>query len=129
MRKDIGDIHVVINNAGIMPCQTFLNQNSASLQKSFEINVLSQFWILQEVLPKMIECNEGHIVTMGSATGIIPTRNLAAYSGTKHALHGFIEALKEEIRHDSRKPDIKFTTVYPYACNTGMMSGIRSYSR
>lgn len=129
VRKDVGDIDIVINNAGIMPCKPFLEQSPEELERCFQINVLAHFWILQEVLPKMIELNDGHIVTVCSAAGLIPTRNLAPYSGTKHAVHGFIEALKEEIRHDSRKPNIQFTTVYPFACSTGLMSGIKSYSR
>lgn len=112
-----------------MPCRPFLKQTPEELEKTFQINVLAHFWILQEILPRMIERNEGHIVTVCSAAGLIPTRNLAPYSGTKHAVHGFIEALKEEIRHDPRKPDIKFTTVYPFACSTGLMSGIDSHSR
>ncbi|XP_037045881.1 17-beta-hydroxysteroid dehydrogenase 13-like isoform X2 [Bradysia coprophila] len=128
-RKEIGDIQIVINNAGIMPCRPFLQQSPVELEKSFEINVLSHFWILREILPRMIEVNDGHIVTVCSAAGLIATRNLAAYSGTKHAVHGFIESLKEEIRHDPRKPNIRFTTVYPFACSTGMMSGVKSYSR
>ncbi|ODM96030.1 Epidermal retinol dehydrogenase 2 [Orchesella cincta] len=129
VRQDVGDINIVINNAGIMPCKPFLKNTPEELEKLFQINVLAHFWVLQEVLPRMIEVNEGHIVTTCSATGIIPTRNLAAYSGTKHAVHGFIESLKDELRYDSRKPNIKFTTVYPFACSTGLLSGIKSYSR
>lgn len=112
-----------------MSCKPFLQQSPDELEKMFDINVLAHYWILREILPRMIERNDGHIVTVCSAAGLIPTRNLAAYSGTKHAVHGFIESLKEEIRHDPRKPNIRFTTVYPYACSTGMLSGVKIYSR
>ncbi len=112
-----------------MPCKPFLRQSPEELEKQFTINVFAHFWILRELLPRMIELNDGYIVTVCSAAGLIGTRNLAAYSATKHAVHGFIESLKEEIRHDPRRPDIKFTTVYPFACSTGLMSGVNSYSR
>jgi len=112
-----------------MPCKTFLDHDDKEIHRTFETNVFSQMWTLREFLPSMINLNHGHIVTICSAAGLIPVRNLAPYCASKHAVHGFVESIKDEIRHHPKQPDIKFTTVYPFSCNTNLLVGIRSNSR
>ncbi len=70
----------------------------------------------------MLEQNRGHLVSICSAAGLLPTRNLVAYSSTKHAVHGLYDALRDELRmKDNNK--IKITTVYPFYCSTEMLDG------
>jgi len=77
---------MIINNAGIMPCHSFLSHNPKEISRAFEVNVLSQIWIVREFLPRMIERKCGHIVSMSSAVGLIGARNLSVYSSTKFAV-------------------------------------------
>jgi len=114
----------VINNAGIMACAPFLSTNPKSIEQVFKVNVLAHFWILREFLPKMIETRKGHIVTLCSVAGFQATKHIVPYVGTKHAVHGYVEALKDEMRHHPEKPDIQFTTVYPYSVNTGLLNNV-----
>lgn len=111
-----------------MPCKSFLNHTPEELENVFKVNVFGNFWTLRAFLPKMLSMNRGHIVTVCSAAGLIPVRNLAPYCGSKHAIQGFIEGVKDEFRN-LKKSNILFTTVYPYSCNTGLLSGVKSYSR
>lgn len=78
---------MVINNAGIMPCHPFLSHNPKEIIRAFEVNILSQMWIVREFLPRMIERKNGHIVAMSSAAGLIGNRNIAVYSSTKFAMY------------------------------------------
>lgn len=64
--------------------------------------------------------NHGHLVSVCSASGILPTRNIAAYSSTKHAVHGLHDALRDEIR--ILKSNVKITVAYPFYCSTEMLS-------
>jgi len=93
------------------------------------VNVFAGFWTLRAFVPRMIELDKGHVVTVCSAAGLLPVRNLVPYCGSKHAVHGIVEALKDELRNMPKKPSIRFTTVYPYSCNTGLLSGVKSWSR
>jgi len=115
---------MIILNAGIMPCHQFLSHNPREITRAFQVNVYGPMWILREFLPCMIAQKKGHIVTMCSASGLIGARNLVAYSGTKYAINGVIESLRDEIRNHPKKPNIKFTTVYPSPCNTSFAKNV-----
>ena len=119
VRNDVGDVTVVINNAGICPTGPFLLQKPESIEKTFEVNLFAHFWILSEVLPQMIRNNHGHIVTTASLSSALPCRDIACYSASKHAVHGFVDALKRELRvHPAKPRNIHFTTVYPVVVQT-----------
>jgi len=45
VRKEHGFIHVVVNNAGIMPCHPLLEHTENEIRLMYEINVLSHFWV------------------------------------------------------------------------------------
>lgn len=68
----------------------------------------------------MIQKNRGYIVAMSSVAGLVGFKNLVPYCGTKFAVRGIMEALAEELRADPRKPNIKFTSIYPYMVDTGL---------
>lgn len=43
------------------------------------------------------------------------------YSGSKFAVRGYMESIAEELRAEyNGKSEIKFTTMYPYAIDTGL---------
>lgn len=50
VKQEIGDVTVLINNAGIMPCHTFLNYTSDQIRRLFDINVLAHIWVRIEVM-------------------------------------------------------------------------------
>ncbi|CAG7826138.1 unnamed protein product [Allacma fusca] len=123
VKKQVGDVSIVINNAGLMRVQSFLDTSPEDIESLFQVNVFSNFWVLRAFLPEMIQRGEGHLVTVCSASALLPTRNLVPYSSTKHAVHGYIEALRDELRHHPKKPNIKMTTTFPFYCNTTMLDG------
>lgn len=121
VKEEVGDVTVLINNAGIMPCHTFLNYTSNQIRRLFDVNVLAHVWMLQAYLPSMIEKNYGHIVALSSIAGLAGIPYLVPYSATKHAVKGLMEALKDELRISNQgKSLIKFSTVYPYMVDTGL---------
>ncbi|XP_072751982.1 short-chain dehydrogenase/reductase family 16C member 6-like isoform X2 [Anoplolepis gracilipes] len=121
IKKEVGDVTILINNAGIMPCHAFLDHSSDEIKRIFEINVLAHFWMLQAFLPSMIEKNHGHIVALSSLAGIGGLPNLVPYCASKFAVRGLMESISEELRISSKgKSLIKFTTIYPYMVDTGL---------
>jgi short-subunit dehydrogenase len=61
------------------------------------LNFFGPVALTKQVLPSMISRGEGHIVVVSSLLGKFATPNRAAYSASKHALHGFFDALRAEI--------------------------------
>lgn len=72
----------------------------------------------------MLKVGRGHIVTMGSLTGLLGTYKCTDYSATKHAAIGFHESLMTELKtHGHHK--IRMTLICPYFINTGMFAGCK----
>ncbi|CAL7941050.1 unnamed protein product [Xylocopa violacea] len=123
VKEEVGNVTILINNAGIMPCHSFLNHTPEEIRRTFEINVFAHFWTLQAFLPSMIEKNYGHVVAISSLAGMTGVANVVPYSATKFAVRGLMDSLNEEMRtlkNDGKSLNIHFTTIVPYMVNTGM---------
>ncbi|EFN68195.1 Epidermal retinal dehydrogenase 2 [Camponotus floridanus] len=121
VKKEVGDVTILVNNAGIMPCHAFLDHTIDEIKRIFDINVLAHFWMLQAFLPSMIEKNHGHVVALSSLAGIGGLPNLVPYCASKFAVRGLMESISEELRISTKgKSLIKFTTIYPYMVDTGL---------
>ncbi|XP_046382701.1 short-chain dehydrogenase/reductase family 16C member 6-like isoform X2 [Ischnura elegans] len=121
VKAEVGNVTVVINNAGIMPCKPFLSHGQQEVQRLFDINVMAHFWVLEAFLPYMIEHNHGHVVALSSMAGICGLSNLVPYCASKYAVRGMMEAMSEELREEGRGTDIKFTTIFPFIVGTGLV--------
>lgn len=120
VKEEVGDVSILINNAGIMNCHPLLRHTPREIRKTFEINVFAHFWMLEAFLPNMILNNHGHVVGLSSMAGVMGLPNLVPYCGSKFAVRGLMEAISEELRHDARKIDVKFTTICPFVVETGL---------
>ncbi|PZC81390.1 17-beta-hydroxysteroid dehydrogenase 13 isoform X1 [Helicoverpa armigera] len=122
IRREVGEVTMLVNNAGIMPCKPLLQTSEKEIRTSFEVNIIAHLWLLQAFLPSMMERNHGHIVAMSSMAGVVGLRNLVPYCATKFAVRGLMEALHEELREDKQKDysGIKFTVICPYIVDTGL---------
>ncbi|CAD1474449.1 unnamed protein product, partial [Heterotrigona itama] len=122
VKKEVGDVTILINNAGIMPCQLFTKHTPEQIKRIFDINIMAHFWVLQTFLPNMIQNNYGHIVSISSVAGLFGLSNVVPYCSSKFAVRGLMEALCEELRvqNENKPSNIKFTTIYPYMVNTGL---------
>lgn len=45
VKADVGDVTILLNNAGIMPSRPFLETTTEEIRKIFDINVLAHFWV------------------------------------------------------------------------------------
>ena len=118
---ELGDVTLLINNAGIMPCKSFLSFSSQEVEQQFSVNVLSHFWTVKQFLPRMIEMKQGHIVAMSSVAGVNGAPNLTPYCSTKFAVKGLMDSLFLELRSVfTDNPPVKLTTVHPYVVTTGL---------
>ncbi|KAL0109617.1 hypothetical protein PUN28_014575 [Cardiocondyla obscurior] len=120
IKKEIGDVTILVNNAGIMPTRCFLDFTAEEIIKIFNINILAHMWMLKAFLPSMIQKNHGHIVALSSMAGIVGIPYITPYSASKHAVQGLMDALENELRTANEKSLINFTTIYPYMVDTGL---------
>jgi len=125
-RAQLGEVSLLFNNAGIMPCKPFLNYSEKEIEKIFAVNVFSQYWTVLEFLPRMISINKGHIVAMSSMAGITGTPNLVPYCSSKFAVKGFMDALFLEMRASRPDSNLSMTTIHPFVVDTGLAQKPRS---
>jgi all-trans-retinol dehydrogenase (NAD+) len=125
VEESVGAVHILVNNAGIITSKaTLAEANEEEIRRTFEVNALALFWVTKAFLPGMVARDEGHIVTIGSASGMIGVARLVAYSASKHAAIGFDESLRMELAELA--PGVRTTIVNPYYIDTGMFEGVRT---
>ncbi len=94
--KSHGQIDVLFNNGGISQRALALETRFEVDQQLINVNFLSTVKLTKKVLPGMIEKGAGHIVLTSSMVGKFGTPFRSSYAASKHALHGFYEALAAE---------------------------------
>lgn len=93
-----GRIDILINSGGISQRDTMLNTIPEAEARLMQVNFTSVTTLTRAVLPGMIARKEGRIVLMSSVAGKIGVPNRTTYSATKHALIGYFDALRAELK-------------------------------
>ena len=117
--------HALLLPLGVVTGKKFNECPDHLMELSMRVNAEAHFWTTQAVLPKMIEKNEGHIVSIASSAGICGVPGLADYCASKHAAVGFDESIRLELRSQG-KTGVKTTCVQPFFIKTGMFEGAQS---
>ncbi|MCJ8745751.1 hypothetical protein PDJAM_G00133930 [Pangasius djambal] len=124
VRREVGDVDLLINNAGVVSGQHLLECPDELIERTMVVNCHAHFWTTKAFLPRMLEMNHGHIVTVASSLGLFSTAGVEDYCASKFGAIGFHESLSHEIKA-SEKDGIKMTLVCPYLVDTGMFRGCR----
>ncbi|NXE99533.1 DHB11 dehydrogenase, partial [Menura novaehollandiae] len=120
VKKEIGDVTILVNNAGVITAADLLSTQDHQIERMFEVNILAHMWTTRAFLPVMMNNNYGHIVTVASAAGHLVTSFMVAYCSSKFAAVGFHKALTEELS-TLGKDGIKTTCLCPVFINTGFV--------
>ena len=83
-------------------------------RRIMEVNYFGNIALTKAVLPYMQKQQSGHIIITSSIAGKFGFFLRSAYSASKHALHGFYEALRLEVE----KHNIQVTILCPGKINT-----------
>jgi NAD(P)-dependent dehydrogenase (short-subunit alcohol dehydrogenase family) len=101
-------LHGVVNNAGVAIAGPLLQTKEEDFDFLFDVNVYGPYRIVRAFGPLVIE-SKGRIVNIGSISGILSSRDLAAYSMSKHA----IEAMTDSLAGEVAPLDVKVSVVEP----------------
>jgi len=123
IKREVGDIDILINNAGIVTGLKIMQCPDSMMEKTMQVNTMAHFWTIKSVLPAMLERNSGHIVNIASIAGQVGVAGMGDYSASKFAVVGLDEALRMELS-SLKKTGVHTTVVCPYFINTGMFDGV-----
>ena len=100
----IGAVDILFNCAGWVHQGSLLDCSIADWDRSFNLNVRSQFVMVKAMLPKMIAAGGGVILNMASVLGAGKAApNRLAYAASKAAVQGFTRALAiDHVRQNIR---------------------------
>jgi NAD(P)-dependent dehydrogenase (short-subunit alcohol dehydrogenase family) len=94
---EIGEIHVLVNNAGIGESAPLHATTLDSWRRHLDVNATGPFLCMRAVVPGMRERGEGTIVTVASTAGRVGVPYTSAYTASKHAVVGLTRAVASEL--------------------------------
>lgn len=96
-----GIITKVIHCAGIMRVGSALTMTATDYRALIEVNYLGTVHVARALVPVLIEAGRrqgpAELVLLVGIAGLRGIPSLAGYSGSKHAVMGFAQALREEL--------------------------------
>ena len=118
---EFGRVDVLVNNAGIMPVASLLDETDDVIEATMDINVLGLIHGMRAVVPSMIARRKGHVVNVASLLGKFPLPGLATYNASKFAAVGLTQAARLEFAPHN----VSVSGVLPSAVRTGLAAGIQ----
>ncbi|KAL8975322.1 MAG: hypothetical protein Q9197_000447 [Variospora fuerteventurae] len=119
---------MIVNNAGTGAGLAILNTTEESVDKVFQVNILSHFRLIREFVPAMVAANHGTIVTIASmAAGVAPPQ-MVPYSCTKSAAVALHEGLATELKLRYNAPKVRTICVCPSWTRTRLAQGVNHTS-
>ncbi|KQC34092.1 3-ketoacyl-ACP reductase [Nonlabens sp. YIK11] len=112
----LGSVDILVNNAGIAAFGSFQEMEVEQWSQIIQTNVMGMYYMTKEVLPHLIDKNEGDIINVSSTAGLSGNANTSAYSASKFAVIGMSESLMKEVR----KNNIRVCTLTPSTIATDM---------
>lgn len=113
----VGQIDVLVNNAGILQEKPFLDTSDADWQRMMAVDLGSVFLMCRAVLPGMVAQGSGVIVNIASDLGITGRAGFAPYCTAKAGVIGLTKSLAQEFA-----PAIRVNAVAPGPVATAMVS-------
>jgi NADP-dependent 3-hydroxy acid dehydrogenase YdfG len=113
-----GATDALLNIAGVMLLGDVADQDPKEWQIMFNVNVLGVLNGMQAVLADMKQRRHGTIINVSSIAGIKPFPNHAAYTGTKFAVHG----MTDNVREEAAPYNVRVMTIAPGAVETPLLS-------
>jgi gluconate 5-dehydrogenase len=84
--KELGDIHILVNNAGIIKRELAITMPVADFRKVIDVDLVGPFIMSQLVAKQMIERNEGKIINICSMMSELGRNSVSAYAAAKGGL-------------------------------------------
>ena len=98
IKREAGTPDILINNAGAGRWLSVLETSAEEALAMIEVPYLAAFNLTRAFLPEMIARGNGAIACITSPASYVVWPNAAAYTAARHALLGFTESLRADLR-------------------------------
>ncbi|HEV3485288.1 MAG TPA: SDR family oxidoreductase, partial [Vicinamibacterales bacterium] len=107
--RDFGHVDILVHSGGVSQRSLAVETDLATDRRIMELNYFGTVALTKALLPSMLARRSGHIVPISSVIGYVGVPLRSAYAASKHALHGFFNALRAE----THKHGVRVTIVCP----------------
>jgi len=122
VRRKLGPIQILVNNAGITGRTVPLWELAESdLDQVYAVNLKGVFLMCRAVISEMLAQGYGRILNVASIAGKEGNPTLIPYSSTKAAVIGLTKALAKEV---AGKGDITVNSISPAVIRTKILDGV-----
>jgi acetoacetyl-CoA reductase len=121
VKKEVGEIDVLVNNAGITRDTVFRKMTHEDWTAVIDTNLTSLFNVTKQVIEGMVERGWGRIINISSVNGQKGQFGQTNYSTAKAGIHGFTMALAQEVA----TKNVTVNTVSPGYIGTDMVRAVR----
>ena len=122
VERELGPVDVLVNNAGICPAGSFLDESDEVTQRTIAINIFGVILGTKLAAERMVKRRKGHIINIASLAAVNAVPGIATYCATKHAVLGYTDTVRLELRGTG----VTLSAVMPTLTNTGMIDGVAS---
>jgi NAD(P)-dependent dehydrogenase (short-subunit alcohol dehydrogenase family) len=115
--RELGGLHIVINNAGIIRRATVLELSEAEWDQVMSVNVKSVFLLSKYAIPLMRQAGGGSIINTASGWGLVGGPKAVAYCASK----GAVVLLTKAMALDHGADNIRVNCICPGDTDTPML--------
>ena len=116
------EIELLVNNAGLaLGLEPAYKADFADWEQMIATNVLGLTYLTRQILPKMVERKNGHIINIGSIAGTYPYPGGNVYGATK----AFVKQFSRNLRADLAGTCVRVSNIEPGLCGDTEFSNVR----
>lgn len=119
-REQLGEIGVLVNNAGWDELRPFVATDEAFWQKAIDVNFTGALRLTHAALPAMIEAGWGRVLCVSSDAARVGSSLESVYAGAKGALLSFTKSIARELASKG----VTANAVCPGPTDTPLLAGI-----
>lgn len=118
MAAAVGAVDVLVNNAGILQEQPFLETTEADWDRVLGVDLKAVFLVCRAFIPGMLARGQGSIVNIASDLGLLGRERYAAYCAAKAGVIGLSKSLAREFAPQN----LRVNAIAPGPVATAMVS-------
>jgi short-subunit dehydrogenase len=121
VERSLGALDYLINVAGIMPIGPFDAEPAELTSRVIAVNLNAVIASTKDAARRMKARGSGHILNVASGVGWVAGAGAATYCATKHAVVGYSESVKLELRGTG----VEISVVAPAVIKTELSAGMK----